>query len=31
MPQRVFISYRRGDAAGYAGRVNDRLSRELGR
>jgi len=30
MPHKVFISYRRGDAAGYAGRVNDRLSRELG-
>ena len=30
MPYKVFISYRRGDAAGYAGRVSDRLSDELG-
>jgi class 3 adenylate cyclase/tetratricopeptide (TPR) repeat protein len=30
MPHKVFISYRRGDAAGYAGRVSDRLSHELG-
>jgi class 3 adenylate cyclase/tetratricopeptide (TPR) repeat protein len=30
MPHKVFISYRRGDAAGYAGRVSDRLSDELG-
>lgn len=30
MPHRVFISYRRGDAAGYAGRVSDRLTDELG-
>lgn len=30
MPHKVFISYRRGDAAGHAGRVSDRLSDELG-
>src|SRR5262245_29660666 len=28
---KVFISYRRGDSAGYAGRVMDRLDREFGR
>jgi hypothetical protein len=28
---KVFISYRRGDSAGYAGRVMDRLGREFGR
>jgi TIR domain-containing protein len=31
MAAKVFISYRRGDSAGYAGRVRDRLERELGR
>jgi TIR domain-containing protein len=31
MTAKVFISYRRGDSAGYAGRVRDRLERELGR
>jgi hypothetical protein len=31
MAAKVFISYRRGDSAGYAGRVMDRLDRELGR
>jgi hypothetical protein len=30
MAAKVFISYRRGDSAGYAGRVRDRLERELG-
>lgn len=30
MPHKVFISYRRGDAAGHAGRVSDRLSDALG-
>lgn len=28
---KVFISYRRDDSAGHAGRVNDRLMREFGR
>ena len=28
---RLFISYRRDDSAGYAGRVYDRLEREFGR
>ena len=31
MAARVFISYRRDDSAGHAGRVHDRLERELGR
>ena len=31
MAAKVFISYRRGDSAGYAGRVRDRLERDLGR
>jgi len=31
MATRVFISYRRDDSAGSAGRVHDRLERELGR
>src|SRR5262245_25869679 len=31
MAAKVFISYRRGDSAGHAGRVHDRLERELGR
>jgi hypothetical protein len=31
MSAKVFISYRRDDSAGYAGRVMDRLDRELGR
>src|SRR5260221_12362600 len=31
MAAKVFISYRRDDSAGYAGRVHDRLERELGR
>jgi hypothetical protein len=31
MAAKVFISYRRRDSAGYAGRVRDRLERELGR
>jgi hypothetical protein len=31
MAAKVFISYRQGDSAGYAGRVMDRLDRELGR
>jgi hypothetical protein len=31
MAAKVFISYRRVDSAGYAGRVMDRLDRELGR
>jgi TIR domain len=30
MAPRVFISYRREDAAGHAGRVHDRLEREFG-
>jgi tetratricopeptide (TPR) repeat protein len=30
MVGKVFISYRRDDSAGYAGRVHDRLVRELG-
>ena len=28
---RLFISYRRDDSAGYAGRLYDRLEREFGR
>ena len=28
---KVFISYRRDDSAGHAGRVHDRLEREFGR
>ena len=31
MAAKVFISYRRGDSAGYAGRLMDRLKTELGR
>ncbi len=31
MPTKVFISYRRDDSTGHAGRVNDRLEKELGR
>lgn len=31
MAAKVFISYRRDDSAGHAGRVRDRLERELGR
>jgi hypothetical protein len=31
MATRVFISYRRGDSAASAGRIHDRLERELGR
>jgi len=27
----VFISFRRNDSAGHAGRVHDRLEREFGR
>ena len=30
-PNRVFISYRRDDAAGYAGRLEETLERRLGR
>jgi formylglycine-generating enzyme required for sulfatase activity len=30
MPRKVFISYRRDDSAGHAGRVHDRLEREFG-
>jgi hypothetical protein len=30
MAAKVFISYRRGDSAGYAGRLMDRLKTELG-
>jgi hypothetical protein len=30
MAAKVFISYRRDDSAGYAGRVMDRLKTELG-
>ena len=30
MATRVFISYRRDDSAGHAGRVHDRLEREFG-
>ena len=30
MAPKVFISYRRDDSAGYAGRVHDRLQREFG-
>jgi hypothetical protein len=29
--QKIFISYRRGDSAGHAGRLFDRLSRDFGR
>ena len=31
MATRVFISYRRDDSAGHAGRVHDRLEHEFGR
>jgi hypothetical protein len=31
MSAKVFISYRREDSAGHAGRVHDRLAREFGR
>jgi formylglycine-generating enzyme required for sulfatase activity len=31
MAHKVFISYRRDDSAGHAGRVHDRLEREFGR
>jgi hypothetical protein len=31
MTAKVFISYRREDSAAYAGRIQDRLDRELGR
>lgn len=31
MPRKIFISYRRDDSAGHAGRVHDRLEREFGR
>jgi hypothetical protein len=31
MALKVFISYRRDDSAGHAGRVYDRLEREFGR
>ena len=31
MVSRLFISYRRDDSAGYAGRLYDRLEREFGR
>jgi hypothetical protein len=30
MAAKVFISYRRDDTAGHAGRVHDRLEREFG-
>ena len=30
MAYRLFISYRRDDSAGYAGRVHDRLQQEFG-
>ncbi len=30
MAPQLFISYRRDDSAGYAGRVHDRLQREFG-
>ena len=30
MPRKVFISYRREDSAGYAGRLHDRLLQEFG-
>jgi TIR domain len=30
MPSKMFISYRRDDSAGHAGRVHDRLEREFG-
>ena len=30
MAPKLFISYRRDDSAGYAGRVHDRLQREFG-
>ena len=29
-PNKLFISYRRDDSAGYSGRVHDRLQREFG-
>jgi len=31
MPKKIFISYRRDDSAGHAGRVYDRLQHEFGR
>ncbi len=31
MTGKVFISYRRDDSAGHAGRLHDRLQREFGR
>ena len=31
MAAKIFISYRRDDSAGHAGRVHDRLEREFGR
>ena len=31
MVAKVFISYRRGDSSGHAGRVHDRRKREFGR
>jgi hypothetical protein len=31
MAAKVFISYRRDDSAGQAGRIQDRLEREFGR
>jgi TIR domain len=31
MTSKIFISYRRDDSAGHAGRVHDRLEREFGR
>jgi TIR domain len=31
MSAKIFISYRRDDSAGHAGRVTDRLEREFGR
>ena len=30
-PARVFLSYRRDDVAGYAGRLEDALEQRLGR
>ncbi len=30
MGPRIFISYRRDDSAGHAGRIHDRLNREFG-
>jgi hypothetical protein len=29
-PKSIFISYRRDDSAGHAGRIKDRLEREFG-